>query len=74
MGSLGESMSDVLEKNITEETITFSQDDYQIISQIHDMAEILDKQYDGDSITIRFRMNRLHADRLRKALARKNSH
>jgi GTP-binding protein HflX len=74
MGSLEKQISDLLEQNIVEQTITFSQDDHQIISQIHDMAEILDKQYDGDKITIRFRMNRLHADRLRKALARKNPH
>ncbi|HET6274157.1 MAG TPA: hypothetical protein VFG32_14345, partial [Bacteroidota bacterium] len=56
---------------IEEQTMTFGQDDYQIISQIHDMAEILEKKYEGDEITIRFRMNRMHADRLRKILFRK---
>jgi hypothetical protein len=35
------------------------------------MAEVLEKRYDGESITIRFRMNMIHAERLRKALAKK---
>jgi hypothetical protein len=37
------------------------------------MAEILDKTYDGDAITIRFRMHTHHADRLKKVLAKKST-
>ena len=74
LGTLQEKIIEILDKNISEQTVTLNQQDYQIISQIHDMAEILDKQYDGDEITIRFRMNRMYADRLRKALARKTAH
>jgi GTP-binding protein HflX len=61
----------MLDTNIAEQTMTFNQADYQIISQIHEMAEILEKQYEGNDITIRFRMNSIHADRLKKVLARK---
>ena len=64
----------LLDENVIEQTITFYQEDYPIISQIHDMAEILEKKYDDDTITIRFRMDKKHADRLKKALARKSSH
>jgi GTPase len=74
LGTLQEKIIEILDKNISEQTVTLNQQDYQIISQIHDMAEILDKQYEGDEITIRFRMNRMYADRLRKALARKTQH
>jgi hypothetical protein len=35
------------------------------------MADILEKHYNGDSIVIRFRMNRMYADRLKKVLGRK---
>lgn len=71
MKSLEEKIIELLNTDIEEQTMTFGQDDYQIISQIHDMAEILEKKYEGDEITIRFRMNRMHADRLRKILFRK---
>jgi len=71
MKSLEDKIIELLDTGIEEQTMTFGQDDYQIISQIHDMAEILEKKYEGDEITIRFRMNRMHADRLRKILFRK---
>ncbi|MCZ6775185.1 MAG: GTPase HflX [Ignavibacteria bacterium] len=73
IGSLQEKIVEMLEKNISEQTVTLKQDDYQIISQIHDMAEITDKQYNGDEITIRFRMNKMYVDRLRKVLSRKTA-
>lgn len=71
MSSLEEKITTLLNANIVEQTMTFSQSDYQIISQIHEMAEVLDKQYEGNDITIRFRMNTIHADRLKKALAKR---
>jgi GTPase len=71
MKSLEDKIMHILDENISEQTMTFGQNDYQVISQIHDMAEILDKKYDGDEITIRFRINRIYADRLKKVLARK---
>ena len=71
MKALDERITDILNENISEQTMTFGQDDYQIISQIHDMAEILDKKYDGNEITLRFRMNKRYADKLKKVLARK---
>jgi GTP-binding protein HflX len=72
MKALEEKIMLVLDENIAEQTMTFGQDDYQIISQIHDNAEVLDKKYEGDQITIRFRMNRMHADRLKKVLAKRS--
>jgi len=71
MKSLEDKIIELLDAGIAEQTMTFGQDDYQIISQIHDMADILDKHYDGDKITIRFRIHKMHADKLKKALARK---
>ncbi|MBX2992532.1 MAG: GTPase HflX [Bacteroidetes bacterium] len=72
LGSLQTKIMELLDANIAEQTMTFSQHDHRIISQIHDMAEILEKTYEGDGITIRFRMNNIHADKLKKALAKRN--
>lgn len=71
MNALQAKMIEVLDANISEQTLTLSQADYHILSQIHDMAEILDKHYEGDSITIRFRMHAHHAERLKKVLAKR---
>jgi GTP-binding protein HflX len=71
MISLQQKIGEILDADITEETLTLSQADYPVLSQIHDLAEVLEKNYDGETITIRFRVNRLHADRLKKILARR---
>ena len=71
MASLEAEILRHLETEITEETVTLTQRDYPILSQIHDLAEVLEKTYDDDSITLRFRINRRHADRLKKILARR---
>jgi GTP-binding protein HflX len=71
MASLEAEILRHLETEITEETVTLTQRDYPIVSQIHDLAEVLEKTYDDDSITLRFRINRRHADRLKKILARR---
>lgn len=72
MSSLEKKLAEILDANIIEQTITFSQSEHRIISQLHDMAEILDTRYDGDSITIRFRLDKIHADRLKTILAKKS--
>ncbi len=64
-------LTEVLDANINEQSLTFSQNDHHIISQLHDMAEILDTSYENESITIRFKLDKVHTDRLQKLLARK---
>jgi len=72
MAGLEAAITQVLDVDITEETLLLSQQDYPLISQIHDLAEIVEKKYDADGVTIRFRMNRRDADRLKKILARRS--
>lgn len=72
MGALETAIGQLLDVNITEETLTLSQKDQQLISRIHDLAEIVEKHYDENGVTIRFRMNRMHADKLKKILARRS--
>jgi 50S ribosomal subunit-associated GTPase HflX len=70
MASLEQSITTLLDENATELTVTVSHADHDVIAQLHDLAEILEKRYDGDSVTVRFRMNKIHAERLQKVLAR----
>ena len=70
MGALQEKLIGILDQNIAEETLTVSHSNHKIIAQIHEMAEIVEKRYDGDSITIRFRMSKRYANRLKKILSR----
>ena len=51
----------------------FKQDDYELMSQVHDEGEVLEKRYDGTSVVVRFRMDRARAERIKDALARKRS-
>jgi GTPase len=71
MASLEKHIITILNEDITELSMTFGQQDYDIISQLHDIAEILDTSYDGEEITIRFRVKSIHGDQLLKSLARK---
>ena len=69
MTALEERLRKLLDHDIIEQTLRFGQQDYHLISQIHDLAEILEKTYEGEEIVIRFRMNRRHAQQLQKILA-----
>ena len=71
MSTLTEKLTRLLDANIAEQTVTLGQNDYTILWEIHNMAEILEKRYDGDAITVRFRINKVYAERLQKVLARR---
>lgn len=73
MSGLEAAIVGLLDAHVSEQTMTFTSGDYQLISQIHDMAEILEQHYDGEAITLRFRMDARYADRLLKLLARRNN-
>ena len=69
VAGLVERITALLDEAVTEETLVLGQDQYPVLSRIHDLGEVLEKEYDGDAIRVRFRMLRTHADRLRKELA-----
>jgi GTP-binding protein HflX len=66
---LGDRLIALLDHLIVEETLTLDHTDQKILSDIHDSGEILEQHYDDASVTIRFRMNRANAERLKKLLA-----
>jgi len=71
MTGLVAQVTSLLEGTIAEETMTFGQNDYELMSQVHDGGEVLETRYDGDSVTLRFRMIRPRAEQIKKALLRK---
>lgn len=73
MTSLEQAVINLLEADIVEETVTLRQEDSAIISHIFEIAEVVEKRYEPDEVTLRIRVNRLDADRLKKLLKRHRS-
>jgi len=69
MGSLEKGIAELLAPRLSVQTLKLRQRDYRLVTQIHEEGEVLDEQYDGEFITIRFRMTRSEADRIRKSAA-----
>jgi GTP-binding protein HflX len=71
MSGLTAALSALLEGSAEEYTVTFGQDDYDIISRIHDDGEVIEKKYEGDRVILRFRMNRTRAEQVLTTLRKK---
>lgn len=67
-----EKIEKLISHDVNEETLVVPQSEYSIISKIHEIADVLEKTYEDDSIKIRFRMNKKNAEKLLKLLGRKN--
>jgi len=72
-GGLEEKIIDLLEVNVSEQTIRLGHGDYPLIAQIHELAEIVERRFEDDRILLRFRMDARYAERMRKILARSSS-
>ncbi len=68
MTGLSDAIVGLLEGTVTEETLTLGQGEYDIVSRVHETGEILEEKYDGETITIRVRMNRTRLEQLKKFL------
>jgi 50S ribosomal subunit-associated GTPase HflX len=71
MSGLTASLSALLEGSVADYTITFGQDDYEIISRIHDDGEVLEQRYEGERVILRFRMNRIRAEHILASFRKK---
>jgi GTPase len=47
-----------------ERTFTFSQNQYNLIARIHDVADVLSQRYDHDSVEVRVRLRQSELDKL----------
>lgn len=68
MASLEQKIIERLDADLIEESIILRQEDYALISHIHEIADITEKIYEPDAVTLRIRIRRLEAERLRKVL------
>jgi GTP-binding protein HflX len=63
-------LTNVLDAGITEATLQLAQQDYALISRIHDLADVLDTVYNHDSVTVRFRAPTATVEHIRKLIER----
>lgn len=68
MSALAEQITGLLEDNMTEVEVVLTQEQYGLLSRIHDVAEVLEKKFTGKRIRIRFRAEKSAADRIVKSL------
>ena len=73
MASLEQKIIERLDADLVEESITLRQEDYALISRIHEIADITEKIYEPEAVTLRIRIRRLEAERLRKVLKQRHS-
>jgi len=64
MSALREYLAAKLDAQVVEQTLTVKAADYRTIARLYETAEILEKSYDGETITIRYRIRKLLADRM----------
>jgi len=69
MASMEEKIIELLESNVSEQTLTVTQSDYPLVSRIHDMAEVLETSYADNGVTVRFRISAANAARLQNLMA-----
>jgi GTP-binding protein HflX len=72
MHSLERAVMDFLDADMIEEEVTLRQADHDLVSRIHDIAQVIEKRYEPDCIYIRFRINRLEGEKLRHILTRRS--
>lgn len=61
---------EMLKEDTIEQTIVFKPADYSKLSKLHDLAEILEKEYLDDLVRVVIRINKKHSDRVLKLLGR----
>lgn len=66
MGGLREQLIALLQDTVTEHEVTLTQQQYKLLSRLHDTADILEKRYNGNSIVVRFRAPKAEAERIIK--------
>lgn len=66
--SLEEKLVSLLEEDITEQTLVLDQADSRTIAKLHDIAEIVEKQYEDNCVRVRLRVSAKNSERLLKLL------
>jgi len=69
--SLTSEIAELMEHDISEQTITIHQSDYGTIAKLHEIADITKQEYEDNSIRVHFRVSQKNMERLQKLLGRK---
>ncbi len=72
MQSLERALIAFLDGEMIEEEVTLRQADHDLVSRIHDLAQVVEKRYEPDSIYLRFRASRPQIEKLRRILAHRS--
>ena len=68
--TLNDELLALIEHDVTEQTLLIGQSEYGTIAKLHEIAEIVDQQYEDNSIRVRFRVTQKNMERLKKLLGR----
>jgi len=68
VSALVEKITAMLIEDIQEETLIIPQAQYNIIAQIHELADVIEKVYEDNAVKIRFRISKKHSEKLLKLL------
>lgn len=68
MHSLERALAEFLDAELVEEEVTLRQADHDLVSRIHDLAQVVEKRYEPDSVYLRFRISRQQLQKLRRIL------
>jgi len=71
--ALGDRLIGILEEDIIEETVTLGHGDQQLMARIHELGHVLEKRYDDNGVTVRFRIAKKDAGRVRRLINQEES-
>ena len=67
MTALRDRIMEFVDKSLSEYEVVLSQQQYPLLSKIHDVTEILEKKFSGTTIRIRFRASAAEAEKIIKS-------
>jgi GTPase len=73
LSGLTDAILRLLDASVVEESLTFAQNEYELISLVHDSGEVLHTHYEDDRVILRVRMPRTRMDQVLKTLERRRT-
>jgi GTP-binding protein HflX len=70
---LKKEIAEILQHDWKEETLVISQANNRLLAQLHDVAEIVSKEYEGNDIIVKIRVQKKVAESVEKLLKRKRT-
>ena len=71
ISTLEASLLELLNRETAEQTVLVKQSDYRTIAKLHEWTEVLGKEYEDNSVKVRFRVSERNSEQVRRLLAQK---